>query len=327
MKTIFSELTNRPDITAFLKSDRPLIELFDIPNKLSKKRVDLFKELYAGIGNTQCYQILLPNDNKLLLKCEYLNPLGNNHYARFWAIYLYIGELLGVLSNDKMRLLEVTSGSNGIALAQVAELLGYSTTIIIPRELPSNRKLPMMRSNVHLIEVAGYVKECIDKFKEIYKTENYYATNHALEKADIIVHTFARIGLEFVKEHGFPDYAFLGLGNGSSSAGIAQVFKRNQSTKLIGYCPNIESKYHEKIYGLIVPNIDFRHLNETYPLLDKLEYTDNISFSMINKRFDYDTEVSGLGKSSLAGIYFAIHYSAFLKNQTFFSIGYDKRYG
>jgi cysteine synthase len=327
IKNIFSEIGKRTDIIDFLKSDRHLIKIFDLPNRLSKKRINLYKEVYSGIGNTPCYQILLPNNNKLLLKCEYLNPFGNNHYSRFWAIYIFIGEVLGVLSNDKMRLLEVTSGSNGIALAQIAEILGYSTTIIIPKNLPLNRTSPMMRPNVDLIEVSGYVRECIEKFKEIYKTENFFATNHALEKADIIIHVFTRIGLEHINEYGSPDYAFIGLGNGSSSLGMAKIFKRNPETKLIGYRPQIESENHEKIYGLIVPNIDFRHLEETYPFLDKVEYTDNVSFNMIKKRFRDDTEISELGKSSLAGLYYALHYSESLKNKTFFSVGYDKRYG
>lgn len=319
------EILKRPDITNLLNGNKPLNELFKLPSPLLKERVELYRRLYFEVGSTGLYRLLLPNQNKLFIKMEYANAMGNTHYARFWLVYLYIAEMLGVIDPDHSKLIEVTSGSSGIALSMAAERLGYKVSILVPDILPDKRIDPMSREGVSIIKVKGYINECILKLREMIEQEDFFATNHSEEKADIIVKVFTRIAQEALDEIKEVDYGILGMGNGTSTLAIAEKLKsHSHATKIISYRPDIDKSPEDIVFGLIGANIECRHIPLAEKFVDKMVLTTGISLEEVRERYQYDTEVSNMGYSSLFGIHIAHQISKNVENKIFLSVGYDK---
>lgn len=330
LQTIFStvnrELGARPDIKEFLFGGDPLVDIFSIENDLSNARVAQYRKAYFGIGNTECYKVNLPNNNQLFLKMEYTNAMGNNHYSRFWVVHLFICEILHVILPGETQLLEVTSGSSGIALAMACEELGFDVTILVPSLLPENRKQPMRRSTTTIVEVPGYVDNCIVKLKEMVKEGNYYVTNHSEEKADVITHVFSRIGHELVRDIPFPiDHAILAMGNGTSTMAVGKALKEsNENTRITAYRPHFEENPDEIVFGLIAANIDCRHIPLAEEFVDELKYTSGIDLRPLKLQYKCDTEINNLGYSSLYGLYLANELAKEVEGKRIVTVGYDK---
>ena len=323
--TVADKIGKRPDILRLLNSDTSLERVFELPNELASERIDLYRKSYFGVGDTGCYKVNLPNENKLYIKMEYANSMGNSHYARFWLVYLFIAEILGVIKPGETNIIEVTSGSSGIALAMAAEILDFNVTLLVPSCLPEGRVAPMRRKTTTIIPVDGYIDACIDELRKMITGGGYFATNHSEERADILIHVFSRIGHEFVQQYGFPDYAILGMGNGSTTEAIGRVFRKNvDKTKIWSFRPDFERK-SEVVFGLLAPNLDLRHVSEAGKIIDELHFTNDVDLTPILTKFKHDTEISELGYSSLYAIYFAYEISRSQKGKSIFTIGYDKR--
>jgi len=293
-KTITSvaqEIGRRPDILEILDSNAPLESIFSIVTKLPLSRVEQYKKVYFGVGNTDCYKLNLPNDNKLYVKMECSNSMGNTHYSRFWIIYLFISEVL----------------------------------IIVPSCLPETRIAPMRRKTTNIVQVDGYIDSCIIKLREMINSGNYYATNHSEERADIITHVFSRIGHEFVRDHGTPDYSVLAFGNGSSTEAIARVFKKaNNKAHIYAYRPDFEKHPGDIVFGLLAANISLKHVPVAEKLIDMLLHTNSLDLTNILSKYRHDTVISNLGPSSLFGINYAYEISKKEYGKSIFTIGYDK---
>jgi [CysO sulfur-carrier protein]-thiocarboxylate-dependent cysteine synthase len=324
--TVNRELGSRPDIKEFLFGTDKLVDIFSLENDLSDGRVAQYRKAYFGVGNTECYKLNLPNDNKLFLKMEYTNAMGNNHYSRFWVVHLFICEVLGVIHPGITQILEVTSGSSGISLAVACEELGFDVTILVPSLLPENRIQPMRRSTTTIVEVPGYIDNCIAKLKEMVKEGNYYVTNHSEEKADVITHVFSRIGYELVRDVGFPiDYAVLAMGNGTSTMAIGKALKEsNENIKITAYRPHFEENPEEIVFGLIAANIDCRHIPLAMGYVDNHVYTSGVDIEALRSRYKCDTEIRNLGYSSLYGLHFAHELAKTVEGRKIVTVGYDK---
>ncbi|MEX2411378.1 MAG: pyridoxal-phosphate dependent enzyme [Candidatus Paceibacterota bacterium] len=321
--TISSEIHTRPDIFDFIKSTEPLSKIFDLPTKISPSRTELYRKLYNGIGNNDCYCVNLPNNNTLRIKMEYANSLGNNHYSRYWVPYLFIAETLGVIDPDSTKILEVTSGSSGIALSMACEKLDYDLTMLVPSMLPKGRTQPMIDAGTKLIKVDGYIDACILRLREIISNEDYFAANHSEERLNLITYIFSRIGYEYQFKYGNPDIAILGLGNGTSTEAVAKVLRSKQFVpKIYAFHPSLDGD--DVVLGLLARNLHLRHVEPAKQLVDKILSTTEFDIEEVRNMFRHDTEVSNLGHSSLFAIKFAYDLSLSEEDKTIFSIGYDK---
>jgi cysteine synthase len=326
LTNIAREIYKRPDLLDFIKSNRPLKEIFSLPSDLNKDRIDLYKKAYFGICNTDYYKVNLPNENKLFIKMEYANSMGNTHYSRYWIINLFIGEILGVFYPNQTKIIEVTSGSSGIALSIACSLLNYDVTILVPAILPENRIAPMRCKTTNIIKVNGYINDCIFELRNMVQQNEYFPTNHSEEKADLITHIFSRIGYEIINDSIEPDYAILAMGNGTSTIGIAKPLKEKlPKTKIISYRPHFENNPNDIVFGLIGANIDCRHVAIAMNYVDEMKFTSGIDLKLIKSQYKYDTEISNMGLSSLYGIHFAHELANEVHSKNILTIGYDKQ--
>lgn len=326
VSTVNRELGKRPDLKQFLSGNDRLGDIFLLPNDLGKERIDIYRKAYFGVGNTECYKLNLPNNNQLYLKMEYTNAMGNNHYSRFWVVHLFICEVLGLITPGETKIIEVTSGSSGIALALACEALGYDVTILVPDILPDNRVQPMMRSTTTIVRVKGYINDCILKLREMLKEDEYFASNHSEEKADVITYVFSRIGYEMARDVTHPiDYAILAMGNGTSTVAISKALKEaDKRIHISAYRPNFEENPEEIVFGLIAANIDCRHVPLAMSYIDELKFTSGINLEPIKVHHRHDTEIKNLGYSSLYGLYLAHELAKTVEGKKIITLGYDK---
>lgn len=324
-RSVSQVINTRPDLINFLDGKNDLGQIFNLSTSIDDERLHIYKKLYFGIGNTDYYRINLANNNKLHIKMEYANAMGNNHYSRYWIIYLFICETLSIIIPEETHIIEVTSGSSGIALSMACEALNYKVTILVPEILPENRVNPMRRTNTTIIRVQGYINNCIVELRKLLETGNYYATNHSEEKSNIITKTFSRIGYEITNQNIKPDFAILAMGNGTSTEGIAKPLKAVfPQVTVLSYHPDLDNRPDDIVFGLIGANIECRHIPLAMPYVDEIKLTSGINLDDIRYEFRYDTEINNLGYSSLYGIHFAQQLSKKVKNKTFLTIGYDK---
>lgn len=322
-KTIADEIINRQDIIDFLNSTKDIAEIFKLTNTLNEERIELYKRLYEGIGNTPVYQVQLPNNNSLHIKAEYFNAMGNNHYSRCWIPYLFIAEILGVIIPKVTHIIEVTSGNAGIALAIACNKLGYPLTLVVPDFLPNGRLDPMVEHGANVIKVNGYIDKCIGIMRRMLVSGNYFPCNHSEEEADVLVKIDKRIASEYIKEFGCPDYAIVGLGNGTSTFALFEQFKKeNAETKTITFHPDPQKE--DVVFGLFRPIFNLRHIEPALKLTNELKYTSGMDLDSVKNLFIFDTEICNFGYSSLYAIHIAMEVASMVKNKTFFTIAYDK---
>lgn len=321
-KTIASEIKNRPDIIEILDGDKDIGELFNLSNTLPADRLSLYKSLYEGIGNTPVYEVNLPNENLLHIKAEYFNPMGNSHYSRVWIPYLFIAEVLNVITPGESHFIEVTSGNSGIALAFACQELNYNLTLVIPKDLPVGRIKPMVDYGATIVKVDGYIDKCIYQLRRLVVTDNLFPTNHSEEKADVQIKIMKRIAAEYYRQFGVADYNIIGLGNGTSTRAIFQYFKaKYNDIQNIVFYP--DPKKEEIILGLYIP-FKLRHIEPALELSDQTIYTSGSAVKDVTSLYKHDTEIVNLGHSSLHGIHIATNLAENVNNKTFFTLAYDK---
>ncbi len=93
------------------------------------------------IGNTPLVKLqsLSSNTMTAFAKLESHNPFGSvKDRAAFWMIKS--GEEHGILKKNESIIIEPTSGNTGIALAGIANLLGYKVEIVIPEKASEETK-------------------------------------------------------------------------------------------------------------------------------------------------------------------------------------------
>ena len=323
---LYRELVKFPGIREFLESSGTLQNLFSLLPNLSEPRKELYYNIYEKVGDTPVSVISLPNSNTLYVKRECDNAMGNNHYSRYWIIHLALAEAFGLIKVGESTILEITSGSSGIALSMACEKLGYKLKIIVPEKIPKGRIDAMTRDCTTIVKVPGYIGNCRNYFITEKNKANYYIPNHSEEKADLISFIFSRIAYEFIDKFGVVDNVILALGNGSSTYSVGKVFKQNNpNCKIFSFFPSIDKG--RIVYGLYADNLSFRHISmiKNLSLVDKELYTDTIS---LQEAYDMFTEkfpvVKEWGHSTLYGISLASIIANSTKNASFFSIAYDK---
>lgn len=323
-KTIFRYIHKRNDILQILKSSDPLSLLFDIDTHLSEKRVSKFRDLYEGVGHTPVKEIDLGNKNRLFLKLECENNRGESHYSRYWIPFLFIAETLGLIIPGETHLLEVTSGSAGIALSEAAMKLDYELTLIIPEILPDARVNPMANFGANIVKVPGYIDQCIEKLVEMNKSGDYFLTNHSEERANIIIDIFSRIAVEYLSEFSGTDYAVIGLGNGTSTEATFRVLESNSSgTKRICFHPSLED--YRTVFGLYGPNVVLRHVDVARSLSQEVLEIDQHRLDRLKNSKLLQDYYKVYGDSTLIGMAVCSEISKTVEGKTFFSIAYDKR--
>jgi len=201
------------------------------------------------IGNTPLIKLDSISSDKIIsyAKLESHNPFGSvKDRAAYWMIK--DGEERGILKKNESVIIEPTSGNTGIALAGIANLLGYKVEIVIPEKASEETKKIIESLGAKLYEtsddlcpkVGAGTDQSIALARAISsaRPDIYYMPNQYENEANFMGH-YVGTGPEIWRQtEGNVTHFLTGVGTGGTITGISAYLKEhNTSIKTIAVQP------------------------------------------------------------------------------------------
>ena len=186
------------------------------------------------IGHTPLIEI-----DGILAKLETTNPTGSVKDRMAWHM-VKKAEERGEL-RPGCRIIEVTSGNTGIALAMISSLKGYRFTAVMPESMSLERRRMMACFGAELVltpadeDMAGAVR----RYEELARKNPEAWLPRQFENPDNIEAHELGLGWELIAQtNGLIDAFVAGIGTGGTLIGVAKALKRiNPSVRIIGVEP------------------------------------------------------------------------------------------
>jgi cysteine synthase B len=201
------------------------------------------------IGNTPLVKLESLSNNKVTYyaKLEGHNPFGSvKDRAAYWMIK--DAEEKGEIKRGQTIIIEPTSGNTGIALAGIANLLGYQVEIVIPEKASEETKKIITSLGAKIYEtsddlcpkVGAGTDQSIALATSIAasRPDKYFSPNQYSNEANFLGH-YKGTGPEIWKQtEGKVTHFFTGVGTGGTVTGISAYLKeQNPKIKTIGVQP------------------------------------------------------------------------------------------
>ncbi|MBP5309386.1 MAG: cysteine synthase A [Lachnospiraceae bacterium] len=185
------------------------------------------------IGHTPMVRLNRMNDPEaaeVLVKYEGLN-VGGSIKTRTAYNMIKQAEKDGIINKDTI-IVEPTSGNQGIGLALIGAVRGYTTKIIMPDSVSEERRLLVKHygAEVILIHDAGDIGACMDECLQTAlnmakEDPRVYIPQQFSNPANPKVHKH-HTGLEIMEQVAGPIHGFCsGIGTGGTISGIGEVLK------------------------------------------------------------------------------------------------------
>jgi cysteine synthase B len=206
-------------------------------------------KLLKKIGNTPLVKLgsLSSGSVTAYAKLEAHNPFGSvKDRAAYWMIK--DGEERGILKKNESTIIEPTSGNTGIALAGIANLLGYKVEIVIPEKASEETKKIIESLSAKLYQtsddlcpkVGAGTDQSIALARAISQArpDLYYMPNQYENEANFMGH-YKGTGPEIWKQtEGKITHFLTGVGTGGTITGISAYLKeQNPTIKTIALQP------------------------------------------------------------------------------------------
>src|ERR671927_65514 len=210
------------------------------------------------IGQTPLIELrsFSTKDVKLFAKLEWYNPFGSvKDRAAYWMIKH--AEKKGILKKDKSIIIEPSSGNTGIALAGIANALGYKVEIVIPEKVSKETKTILRQLGAIIHEtsddlcprVGAGTDQSIALAKAISKPrpDIYYMPNQYENDTNFLAH-YESTGPEIWKQtNGKITHFLTGCGTGGTITGTATFLKeKNSNIKIVA----IQAQKNHLLQGL-----------------------------------------------------------------------------
>jgi cysteine synthase A len=171
-----------------------------------------------------------PDDAEILVKFEGLN-VGGSIKTRTALNMILDAEARGVIGKDTV-IVEPTSGNQGIGLALVGAVKGYSVKIIMPDSVSEERRklVEHYGAEVILVHDNGNIGLCIEEclalaLKMRDENKNVFVPQQFENLANPEIQRNAT-GREILEQVGHPIHGFCsGIGTGGTITGIGEVLK------------------------------------------------------------------------------------------------------
>ncbi len=185
-----------------------------------------------GIGNTPLIalgRLQRATGLSIVAKAEFLNA-GGSIKSRTALSMIREAESAGELAPGDT-IVEVSSGNEGIALAMLAAQFGYRVCIVMPADVPPERKQLIERYGGEVVLVPAHaaidatLADCFTAAERILGPNTYYARQFE-NPANALVHE-RETGVELIDQHHGPIDAFVaGVGTGGTLTGVGRALKR-----------------------------------------------------------------------------------------------------
>jgi len=186
-----------------------------------------------AIGNTplvHLQNLRACKELALFAKAEYLNA-GGSVKSRTALAMIRDAKASGALRSGDT-IVEVSSGNEGVALAMLGAIYGHPVTIIMPNDIPCERKVLIERYGGRVIlvpaqaNVAHTLDACFAIAEELASQTNFYYARQFENPANVRVHE-ETTGPEIALQIGGEIAAFVaGVGTGGTLTGVGRALKR-----------------------------------------------------------------------------------------------------
>ena len=193
----------------------------------------VYQNILDAMGNTPMIQLnhMVPEGAaRILVKFEGLN-VGGSIKTRTAYNMICDAEEKGVIDQDTI-IVEPTSGNQGIGLALVGAVKGYSTIIIMPDSVSVERRKLVRHYGAEVIVVhdEGDIGKCIDEclqtaMRMAEEDPNVFVPQQFINPANPQVHR-SHTGQEILEQVDGPIHGFCsGIGTGGTITGIGETLK------------------------------------------------------------------------------------------------------
>ena len=191
------------------------------------------KNILEAIGHTHMIELQHMTDEnsaKILVKFEGLN-VGGSIKTRTAYNMIKVAEEQGIINKDSI-IVEPTSGNQGIGLALVGAVKGYTTKIVMPDSVSRERRLLMEHygAEVILVHDEGNIGKAIDEcmqtaLRMAEEDPRVFVPQQFENKANPMAHKH-HTGLEILEQVAGPIDGFCsGIGTGGTITGIGETLK------------------------------------------------------------------------------------------------------
>lgn len=176
---------------------------------------------------------------RILLKCEFFNPLGSVK-DRIGMAMIEDAEQRGILKSDTV-IIEPTSGNTGIALAFVAAAKGYRLILTMPETMSVERRTLLALLGAKLVLTPGSegMRGAIARAEQIAKeTPNSWIPQQFENPANPAVHQRTTAEEIWADTDGAVDILVAAVGTGGTITGCTEVIRpRKPSFRAIAVEP------------------------------------------------------------------------------------------
>ncbi|WP_405226502.1 cysteine synthase A [Lentisalinibacter sediminis] len=173
--------------------------------------------LQSASGETGC---------QVYAKAEYLNP-GGSIKDRIARHMILEAERRGDLGPDS-RILEVTSGNTGIALAMIGAIRGYPVTIVMPKTVSEERRrmIELLGAELRLLEEINDIQAAVRESEEEAARDPRVFLPRQFKNVDNPAAHEMTTGPEIVRQTGGRLDAFvMGVGTGGTLMGVSRALR------------------------------------------------------------------------------------------------------
>ena len=193
----------------------------------------IYHNVLDAVGNTPVIQLqrMVGSDSaRVLVKYEGLNVGGSIKTRTAWNM-VQDAEEKGLLKPDSI-IVEPTSGNQGIGLALVGAVRGYSVIIIMPDSVSVERRKLVQHygAEVRLVHDDGNIGDCIERCRQLAQEiaasdSRVYIPEQFSNPSNPMVHKH-HTALEIMEQIGGPIHGFCsGVGTGGTISGIGESLK------------------------------------------------------------------------------------------------------
>ena len=205
----------------------------DVLKPNAETRGHIYDSILDTIGNTPLVGLphlqkeLGPDAARILVKCEFFNPLASVK-DRIGFAMIEGAERAGKIKPGESVLVEPTSGNTGIALAFVASAKGYKLILTMPESMSVERRkmLAYLGAELVLTPAEKGMKGAIDKAAAILEeTEGAFSPSQFENPDNPQIHRETTAKEIWDDTQGKVDIVIAGVGTGGTISGIAKVLK------------------------------------------------------------------------------------------------------
>lgn len=212
----------------------------------AETRGHIYDSILDTIGNTPLVGLphlqeeLGPDAARILVKCEFFNPLSSVKDRIGYAM-IEGAERAGKIKPGESILVEPTSGNTGIALAFVATAKGYRLILTMPESMSIERRkmLAFLGAELVLTPAEKGMKGAIEKAQQILAEEpNAFSPSQFENPDNPQIHRETTAKEIWEDTDGKVDVFIAGVGTGGTATGVGTVLKeKNPDVKVYAVEP------------------------------------------------------------------------------------------